>query len=126
MNITDALKETGRAAYPMWNKGDFIQIISSAFVDDNNEPYYTTLLLQDGWEPYREVEEIRPEKAGELWTSDKGAVCFTVESKEFARLQFIPQFPMVSGDEKVHTQIIPSDITHNKNGWTREFPKVED
>lgn len=71
------------------------------------------------WTPYREAREIRPEKAGELWQHEVRGLAFIYESTE--NTHFI-----ISVDGQTEELNKCNLVAHNKNGWTRIYPPVED
>jgi hypothetical protein len=121
MKILDALKETGKAEHPD-KPGKYVEL-----KDDFLGWYHTiteigagmfshSWYFKHGFKPYHEVKEIKPEKAGELW-SNNGKRWFVAKcpSNEY----FYDQTGVISHNEY-------AKATHGKNGWTRIFPKPED
>jgi hypothetical protein len=130
MLIQEALKATGKArpfgvicGFAMKNeKGHLLW-----FNGDGAADGYATLsaILQDNWQPYREVEEIRPEKEGELWQSDGGNIFFTYMHK--GELYHI--FGDGSGGIPIRAAIFGENVIHGTTGmcgWNRIYPSVED
>lgn len=85
-------------------------------------PVALHVAFRQDWQPYPEVKEIRPEKAGELWRYTG---------------QFPTNYLMISG--RAGYRLVPDqqklsfidcalrkDIAHGKNGWTRIWPIVEE
>ena len=114
MKIEDALKENGKATYPMWDKDAFVHIVHSEFIDHDGNPYYCSHLLDNNWEPYH--PEIRPKEAGELWRH--GTFLYFVARISGSSLEFI------SGGGQSVTGIF--EAVHGKDGLTRIFPPVEE
>jgi hypothetical protein len=139
MLIQEALKETGLATvggaenswHIHWNSLD--SCFYRTYENGKIERYKMGMkaLSRDDWQPYHEAEEIRPEKAGELWRAQSGCYWFTYENERRGTLEFIPSTtgnatlvinPMSIGSMDGP----PLEIIHNKNGWERLFPKPED
>jgi hypothetical protein len=125
MIIQDALKPTGKAEcdedgyvfvdeYGILRWYDTVNNTATGAAELNE-------ILNSDWLPYHEEEEIRPEKAGELWqqTDHNGKVTtsMTVEEDETIRRVY---------ESGIHDGIDEDWQIHNKNGWTRLFPSVED
>lgn len=69
--------------------------------------------------PYHEVKEIVPQNAGELWKYNDRFMWFTTRG--------ISGLEMVCEDgEETETVEKMNQTIHNKNGWTRPYPPVED
>ena len=122
MKIEEALKETGKA---------FLEDFESSYVEINEEGYLAwynmknqreldkvefECIVDNCWQSYHEVKEIRPEKAGELWNRDNVGICFVINNPGCTVDVVWPD-----GDTDTIRPMI-----HNKNGWARLFPKVED
>lgn len=86
-------------------------------------PVALHVAFRQDWVPCPEDKEIRPEKAGELWESQTGSKYFTVYQDEQrdilkARCEYDESWESNGGTM--------SGMIHNKNGWTRLLPHVED
>jgi hypothetical protein len=125
MLIQEALKENGKAWFKegrdLYARKDGSYVHWYDSLNDNCLGEITLdNLTSDQWQPYHEVKEIRPEKAGELWgfenemTSDN---YITVWVKGGGEIRLI---------RDTFTHIVPEKVIHNKNGWTRLYPPVED
>ena len=131
MLIQDALKPTGKAVLSgsddfaqehddelMWCRiaGDAIGILACVGWKD---------VAMNDWQPYHEEKEIKPEKAGELWEHKSHGKCFIVEDGSSLAAQTIRgcQRFTIGSD---HSWDDFKDIRHNKTGWTRLYPSVED
>ncbi|MCK5609774.1 hypothetical protein KAR91_48330 [Candidatus Pacearchaeota archaeon] len=130
MNIQDALKETGKARkksnlaeYAFLDKSeDSVRHEIFWFVDGEKESHVQFEdLFNDDWQPYHEEKEIRPDSAGELWRHEQGGTFYThaksyntnsevATTNHFGAIEDLPR------DDKIH----------NKNGWTRLYPPVEE
>ncbi len=77
--------------------------------------------IRTDWQVFTRVKEIRPENAGEFWRHENGGTFYThaksynVDSEiattnRFGAIEDLPR----------------DDKTHNKGGWTRLYPPVED
>ena len=119
MNIQDALKETGVATVGNWiiNWNSLDGYFQNTHPDGKIEKFTFGKhdIQRDDWLPYREENEIRPEKAGELWVHDRGGSFYTYEGN-YGNINTIH----ISGCA------MPKDFIHGKNGWKRVFPSVED
>jgi hypothetical protein len=128
MNIQDALKETGKAhqknrCFDSYVKTDPTGLLNWYFKENDEQRSITLLwdITDAAWQPYHEVKEIRPEKAGELWTDDGGLgnnnyLTFIEDNK----LQLITAYGSCNA-----RAAIGKDIAHNKKGWKRLYPPVE-
>ena len=115
MKVQKALKETGKARRDKWGEKEYIYKKGMYFIDNTGEPFNREDITADVWQPYHEVKEIRPEKAGELWQLWKDVYYHTVSNSH-------GKISLVAYAGTIDTK----GVGHNKNGWTREFPKVED
>lgn len=127
MNIQDALKSTGRAVlildgekveYVKWFNDTLWWVNIRSGACDREVRHLD--ILEGDWEPYHEVEEIRPEKVGELWQRD-GEInhrCVTYEG--------IVGLNVIWWGGTANTNRVDKDMIHNKNGWKRVWPNVED
>lgn len=124
MNILDALKPTTKATlklddgeevnYAQWRNESIWWIDEKTGKWDREVGHLD--MLQGNWQPYHEAEEIVPENAFELWK--RGAYKYFTIRISGTSLQFVND----SGQSVVGIE----RAIHNKNGWTREYPKVED
>ena len=134
MKLQEALKETGKASRKGldWfieeceNGEHNYRAISST---SGGVAGYDMLIhhaLADDWQPYHEVKEIRPEKAGELWKDEDGKRWATRPSGTKGEISIDSLSTCGTEWRKYDVNIWHGNIIHNKNGWTRLFPKVED
>ncbi|MCK5615176.1 hypothetical protein KAR91_75635, partial [Candidatus Pacearchaeota archaeon] len=134
MNIQNALKETGKAIYPdqtdvyaeirFYNGANYLVWINT---EDNEISGRVTgeeggrvayeMHFKDDWQPYFEVKEIRPEKAGELW--EYNAKCLKIF------ILYGDNLSLVGIDETGQKSTISPFMIHGKNGFTRIEPPVE-
>lgn len=117
MKIRDALKETGKAelggeAYAAKGSDENILYYYNKKTNKQMHPVGYKIILNNDWQPYHEVKEIRPENAGELWKHEDGYYAHT--EKSHGVLHFV-YFGLTKRIEDV-------DITN----WTRCFPEVEE
>jgi len=122
MLIQEALKETGFAIVGNWiiNWNSLDGYFQNTWPDGKITRFNFGKddILRDDWQPYHEVEEIRPEKAGELWryrNSDNYAHTFADDDD----IYFISD----GCSPKLVSNL--ECVVHNQY-WTRLFPKVED
>ena len=125
MKIQDALEPTGKAFIE--KKGDCY-----AAIEDDGCPltWYNKqtsdlmghialdTIISDKWQPYYEVKEIRPEKAGELWRygdSDSYAHTFKQDDDIY----------FLSDGCAPKTLALLAGVKHGEY-WTRLCPEVED
>ena len=121
MNIQDALKDTGKAILPEHNN-NYVQ------EEGNGNLHYVGIrtgfkgcrlswgvIVRDDWQPYHEIKEIRPEK-GQTWGAPLGSKCFIFEGSD-NELWYI--------FEDGSRALICENMIHNKHGWTRLDPIVE-
>lgn len=126
MNIQDALKETGEARRPNTRKGQYAYLNKDVlFWNDGpiEAPVLMVSIFADDWQPYHEVKEIRPEKAGELWENKESNLKFYVHEWGVRLDKRDLHILWNNGPRELLSNI---DIIHNKNGWIRCFPHVED
>ena len=140
MNIQEALKPTGKAIYSgqtdvyveirfdnganylVWVNTEDNEIDGRVIGEEGGRVAYE-MHFKDNWQPYHEVKEIRPEKAGELWKKGVDRFVYLIAEEGINKLIAIPSISeLLSFNIKEHGR----DIIHNKNGWTRLFPPVED
>ena len=77
-------------------------------------------IIEDDWQPYHEIKEIRPENAGELWDKDGCKyITFGTDNND------LRIFNQVGGEYEL-SEFIPDGPIHDKYGWTRLYPKIED
>ena len=123
MNIQDALKETGKGQgnlKDMYVELNDDEVLCWYDISGNcvEEPVSLSIILDDDWQPYCPVEEIRPEKAGELW--------------EHNNIKFMTMVPSVHKDSKMYLKSkfdvkhFMDNVIHNQNGWTRLYPPVKE
>lgn len=79
----------------------------------------------------RKVKEIRPENAGELWRHEDGSIGIIIKQSESSPLgiafdngtqKHLSDTNLASGKNKPYREY----LIHNKNGWERLYPPVED
>lgn len=127
MNIQKALEETGKAIQPDIPKGLYYSLNESGVLWLYSKIGRPIEIVKFGdiftynYTPYYEVKEIRPEKAGELWERDGefNHRCTTFETDVGLNVIWW------DGDTP-NTNRIGKDMIHNKNGWTRLYPPVEE
>ena len=126
MNIQEARGKTGKARRPHWEHKKFVYLVGDDFHVDTGDGqsgfvYSDKAILGDDWQPYYEVKEIRPEKAGELWQEELSGNYYTTN---------VPMPLGLGGGlalfgPKGRIDIKDGDVVHGK-GWIRLFPHVED
>jgi hypothetical protein len=130
MRIDEALKETGIVTpdYINIKKHSFAKLLDGVLywhdIKEGNCSFPVSLhdINNIKWQPYHEVKEIRPEKAGELWVSrenEKDTPFFTTESGEAFPVNnhlVIRNRSGLSLDIKGCFE--DRKIIHGKNGWT--------
>ena len=131
MKVQDALKPTGKAIDKR-NKDAHIEVRFEyganylIWVNNKTGEYegrlsYEAHFIED-WQPYHEVKEIRPEKAGELWQKNVDSFVYLIAEERINKLTAIPSLvDLLSFSIEKHGK----DIIHGK-GWTRLYPPVED
>jgi hypothetical protein len=123
MNIREALEETGKATRKDWTVRKYIFQAGAYFEVENingeRESYSAVILVDNNWQPYHEVKEIRPGRAGELW--DKEGCKYITFGNGKSDLRIFNQ----AGGEYELSEFIPDGLIHNKYGWTRLYPPVE-
>ena len=77
-------------------------------------------VLRTDWLPFPEEKEIRPKKAGELWKLDEEYYHTEDHTSSGCGLC------LVGYGSKGFKEVDNGKTAHNKNGWTRLFPSVED
>jgi hypothetical protein len=122
MLIQEALKETGKAflsiesEYYAMEGGDSLNWISKkTSTIDSNVPF--VLIMSDQWQPYHEVEEIRPEKAGELWKNASGNILVIMETPDREGL-FFTYTNDAHKPTLLRNMIWSRNVIHNESGWT--------
>ena len=85
-------------------------------------------ITEGEWQPYHEVKEIRPEKAGELWEHKDGI--FAIAMGRDGRLGRVwvnqkPSFANPDNMLSVYTQPM-KEVIHGKDSYKRLFPPIED
>lgn len=133
MRIQYALKETGKARKED-NEAEYAYLILTENSDRHDLVWYEKGMpsenvhyedfLGDDWQPYHEIKEIRPEKAGELWKDDNRELYFITKEND------VNYFQTINGLQKytLNTDVTWDrfqNIVHNENGWTREYPHVK-
>jgi hypothetical protein len=133
MNITKALEPTGKATRQGWKKNTYIAINDSSrtgiqqfflytiLIGTDGERYGSIDVLDNDWQPYYEVKEIRPEKSGELWIHEKGG-SFYVHSADYNE---VPSGTTTTNHFGT-IEKLPRSTVHSQDGWTRLYPPVED
>lgn len=99
-------KEAGERKNLLWNgvDGEFV--------------HYTDITEED-WQPYHKVKEIRPEKEQEVWLSDDTGVWITHKNANY-------EIVLIAAHSLGSAKLCDIGAIHNKNGWTRLYPQVED
>jgi hypothetical protein len=83
----------------------YIHLIDGITRYPNGDSAQNCILSVDYWKPYHEVEEIRPEKAGELWRHDEASILFFIYDAEGPLYRISHQGldgPIISMDSMVH------------------------
>jgi hypothetical protein len=119
MEVLKALKEAGRAdtvdgditGYAKIDHGGILRWYKKEG-DIPCEVVLCTDIFHLDWQPYPEVKEGRPEKAGELW----GYSGDDPYAGKYHHTKFHKEEIIVVGDNGVCGQI--EGMIHNKNGWT--------
>jgi hypothetical protein len=112
MKIEEALKETGKARREIWGEGVFVEVIDSQILNYKGGSYnHECLFTTSDWQPYHEVEEIRPEKEGELWQFNNLFIWCTVRKNEVLEM-ICAQGKEIEAIDKMNLTI------HGENGWT--------
>lgn len=120
MNIEDALEQTGKAIPIHDDCGGYVMITGEELYWFNHGTNTRTFrvsiqaIMNTHWLPYVEVEEIVPMNTGELWVKE-GVHYMTVQYD--GNLTFISKFSAESLFNKA---------IHGRDGWTREYPHVEE
>jgi hypothetical protein len=128
MNIQDALKETGKAecdedGYVFVDEYGILRWYDTVNNTDTGAAELNEILNSD-WLPYHEEKEIRPEEAGELWGDEYGDKWATVKDTRTGR-ELLLMYNCLQDFKNIEASNTLK-IIHNKNGWTRLFPPVED
>ena len=117
MDIVPALKETGKAVNERGNEVNYAKARDCGVLSWYSKerdiflcdvPY--EMIIDGNWQPYREVKEIRPEKAGELWQYHVSGLFFHTDLGPCNSLQ-------IKGMVDI--------AIHGKNA-TRLYPPVEE
>lgn len=128
MNIQEALKETGKAKLPTWHDGAYVYVKNDLIflkgMGGYDKPYSSKVMLAGDWQPHHEVKEIRPQKAGELW-SIRDTLIFTYEDVYGDPLQLKFIYADGSGQNYISGHA-NGQIIHNKNGWTLIYSPDEE
>ena len=131
MKIQDALEENGKAKRKS-NPNNYVEIDDYAalvWVGIKSKEIKGSVslesILKDNWQPYREAKEIRPEKAGELWKNPQGKLLITLDSDHTEDLCFTYVEDAYT-PAPLNDMMWGKNVIHNKNGWTRVEPPVED
>jgi hypothetical protein len=118
MDIQDALRPTGKANMEGWDTDRYVEIKEGQFINTDGHKFANACILSADWQPYHEVKEIRPERAGELWKHERGLHGHTFKH---------PSGDIYFNDDNETTLATKAKaVIHNKNGWTRLFPLPED
>ena len=127
MNIQDALKGAGESEGKILN----IQMDRVAQPDqfgilrwlDKGILVMVIDIIEGDWQPYHEVKEIRPEKAGELWKKNIDNFVYMTIEQRINELMAVPSvFELLSFSVEEHGK----EMIHGKNGWTRLIPDPEE
>ena len=124
MNIQEALKPTGKV-YVLGGT-------NYAEVNNSNELVWYSMgtkerectvsfycIIGSVWLPYHEIKEIRPEKEEETWLDENTGLCYLTF---YNGTNEIGLRRGMDGSTDVSNEF----VIHNRNGWTRLYPKVED
>ena len=128
MKIEEALEATGKASdhrdKVMYAELDEKGVLCWYDIETHEliNPVGLDSINGSGWQLYHEVKEIRPEEVGELWKKSSDRFVYLV-GKEEGRLVGIPSETILfTFDIERHGK----SMIHEKNGWQRLFPPVED
>jgi hypothetical protein len=129
VDIKKALKKTGKAVrtkkpdyYAQMNDEGQLLWHDILYPDDT---YFVQVsaILADNWVSYPIEKEIRPEKAGELWEHREEKISFFIFKKNPNTVdKNIMDETGITDD----FENLSSEVIHNKNGWKRLFPVVEE
>lgn len=123
MNIKDALKSTGKAETGL-SDSCFVQLNNSGVLywhckvaKIGKRPVEFEYISDEIWQPYYEddAKKIVPENVGELWKDDEGTYFHTEECDDGSLTLVCKKYGMTL-----------LNIIHNKHGWTRLYPPVEE
>ncbi|MCK5601323.1 hypothetical protein KAR91_05635 [Candidatus Pacearchaeota archaeon] len=115
MKLLDAFRESGKVWRGM---GDFAEVDLKGVLrwSKSGEPVATIIIITDEWEAYPGVKEIKPENPGETWEYDAKALkIFTLYGDNLS---------LIGIDETGQKSLIPKNMIHGKNGFTRIEPPV--
>ena len=124
MKVQDALKPTGKAIDKR-NRDAHIEVRFECganyliWVNNKTSEYegrlsYEAHFIED-WQPYHEVNEIRPEKAGEVWWHEGRDLKILIFSNAMLSLSAIDETGAICDIER---------IIHGYNGFTRVDPLI--
>ena len=140
MKIEEALKETGKAVRTV-HADNYAAIKSFSLskvkplggdrlywydikTGEENSPAQLSAILAGDWQSYHEEKAIRPEKAGELWRNKE------IENDQYYHTENHTSsgagLILVGYGAKGFKEADNGRVLHNKDGWERVFPKVED
>lgn len=130
MNIKDAIEENGKV-----RASDTSEMVYAEIVDGNLTWIYPSgipasqivnfdYLIRNDWEPYH--QNIRPTNSGELWVASAGAIWFTRYKDYYKNADDNKTILMTHEDGETRPISDMQNIRHGRNGWTREFPIVEE
>lgn len=124
MKVQKALNETGKAelgleCYASVGSDGLILYYYDKKTSKQSHPVGYKTLLSNNWQPYHEEEEIRPENEDEAWLSKDTGVWITHRN---ANLEIV----LISSHSLGSIRLCDTGAIHNKNGWTRIEPPVED
>lgn len=125
MNLQNAMEITGKAYREGWDNDRYVFIHEGQLCFANTCIFRVSDYIKyckNDWQPYYEVVEIRPEKAGELWEWED-MLYFTNLQRDSNHGVLV--FMTDEGDLIDTGDIDYRGCAHNKNGWTRLYPKVE-
>ena len=130
MNIQDDLKETGKiegndGTGIVYAERDNAGVLMFYFKSTGKvfRPVSLNEITGIIWISYHEVKEIRPEYTQELWKI-KNSVWVTFRREGSPCLKFM--HTVTGGEVVLNDWYLKDEIIHNKNGWTRLYPPVED
>ena len=132
MKIQEALKPTGKATYQgqtdvyveirfdnganylVWVNTEDNEIDGRVAGEEGGRVAYE-MHFKDNWQPYHEVKEIRPEKAGEVWWHEGRDLKILIFSNAMLSLSAIDETGAICDIER---------IIHGYNGFTRVDPLI--
>ena len=125
MNINDALKETGKACAKDYAVACYAKVNPECgllwlYLKENDEPRCAVKFIEQSrttWQPYHEIEEIRPDKSDEVWIHSGTGVTY-LHNAETRKL--------VTVRKNILDVDLYNIVIHGKNGWIRLYPHVSE